>query len=337
LYFKESGAANIGKRSHSGHDFHSRKVESRQAAGLASWIVNIPRELSATGKRQRLFFRTEKEARGECEKLRARKDNFGTSLKALTAHEIHEAVKCRELLEPYPAVSLLQAVQEYVALIGQRTASVPFANAIDEYLNLPRNRSPKYLRDVGALRETFQPLSKKRVVEITPGELDRILARFAPSTRNAHLRILKAIFNLAIRRGWLAENPIARLDFAQFQSGEVEIFTVEEVTRLLQAALETDIGLLPHLALAFFAEIPRSGKRPRRPLGILHRGSTDTLKHRSRRSIGDSSRMASQGCGAQAIFGGYVEGVVRNSLGRGSSSSRVFTQRKPWRTSCFLR
>jgi hypothetical protein len=27
LYFKESGAANIGKRSHSGHDFHSRNQE----------------------------------------------------------------------------------------------------------------------------------------------------------------------------------------------------------------------------------------------------------------------------------------------------------------------
>jgi hypothetical protein len=206
-----------------------RKIESRQAAGLASWIVNIPRELSATGKRQRLFFRTEKEAKGECEKLRARKDNFGTTLKALTAYEIHETVRCRELLQPYPAVSLLQAVQGYVKTLDRQAASVSLATAIDEYLNLPRNRSPKYLSDVGALRETFHSLLGKRVVEITPGELDKILGRFAPSTRNAHLRILKAIFNLAIKRGWLVENPIARLDFAQFKSSEVEIFTVEEV------------------------------------------------------------------------------------------------------------
>jgi hypothetical protein len=64
------------------------KIKSREEKGLSAWCVSIPPELSESGKRQRLFFVTKGEAAAECEKLKARKDNFGISLTTLTPARI---------------------------------------------------------------------------------------------------------------------------------------------------------------------------------------------------------------------------------------------------------
>jgi hypothetical protein len=51
-------------------------------AFLAVLCVNVPEELSDIAKRRHLFFETKKEAEGECEGVKARRDKFGNSLSA---------------------------------------------------------------------------------------------------------------------------------------------------------------------------------------------------------------------------------------------------------------
>ncbi len=69
-----------------------KEVKSRKNHGLNAWCLNIPPELSETGKRQRLFFALKKEAEAEAEKLKARKDNHGSELTAmLPAARVAEA------------------------------------------------------------------------------------------------------------------------------------------------------------------------------------------------------------------------------------------------------
>jgi hypothetical protein len=58
--------------------------------------------------------------------------------------------------------------------------------------------------------------------------------------RYAKLRILRAVFNLGIKRGYLTLNPVARLDFAELETKEVEVFSVEQTTSFLNATLEMD-------------------------------------------------------------------------------------------------
>jgi hypothetical protein len=70
---------------------------------------------------QRLFFATRTEAAAECETLKARRDNFGISLTAMTPATISEAAEAYKLLGS--TASLLDAVRGYLETYSQRKAS----------------------------------------------------------------------------------------------------------------------------------------------------------------------------------------------------------------------
>ena len=97
------------------------------------WCVDVPPALSDTGKRKRKFFETKKLAEAECEKLEARRDNFGVSLNAMTPSRIAEAAECYKLLEG-SSVTLLAAVHGFLAVQKVRHASVSFLDLWDQFL-----------------------------------------------------------------------------------------------------------------------------------------------------------------------------------------------------------
>jgi hypothetical protein len=86
----------------------------------APWYVEVPQSLSETGRRQRLFFPTRQKAQAECERLKARKHNFGVSLQRLSANQIVEAAQAFELLKDYPQLSLKEAVRAHLEVLAAR-------------------------------------------------------------------------------------------------------------------------------------------------------------------------------------------------------------------------
>src|SRR5260370_40912305 len=96
------------------------KLPSLRPTRLASrcdgrqWCVNVPGELSPTGKRQRLFFGIKLDAEVACEQLKTRRVNFGHSLSSLSAARIAEASACyRRLDRDAPGITLTSAVTEF--------------------------------------------------------------------------------------------------------------------------------------------------------------------------------------------------------------------------------
>ena len=73
------------------------------------------------------------------------------------------------------------------------------------------------------------------------------------------MRYLRAIFNFGIMRGYIVENPISRLDFADCPRKEVTI-PAHQVAKMLNHALENDLALLPFLTLGFFCGIRPDGE-----------------------------------------------------------------------------
>ena len=235
------------------------KIKSREKAGKAPWCLNVPAELSPTGKRQQLFFELKKDADAEAETLEARRDNFGVSLTAMTPARIAEAAEALKLLAPF-GTSLLDATRDYIKRHSEKIASKPWKDVFAEYLVMPKKRSPKYSKDLKEAQESMRRFDKRLIVEISPRDVDEALSGFAPSTRNAKMRVLRAVFNLGIKRGYSTENPIARLDFAELETGEVEVFTVVQTSALLKATLENDFELLPFFVLGFFCGIRPDGE-----------------------------------------------------------------------------
>ena len=163
--------------------------------------------------------------------------------------------------EQFPGVALIEVYQTFIERQAEQTKSTTFATVFDEYLALPKKRKERYRKELDHLREKFRFLDKELVCDIRGAQLARVLNKLPASSRNAQMRLLRAIFNLAIRRHWLAvgKNPVSTLDFAQVDRREVEVFEPATVEKLLNYALENELRLLPWFALGFFAGIRPDG------------------------------------------------------------------------------
>jgi len=74
------------------------------------------------------------------------------------------------------------------------------------------------------------------------------------------MRYLRAVFSYGIKRGYLTDNPIGRLDFTQWPRCEIVTILNEQVDAMLNHAFENDLGLLPFLIFGFFAGIRPDGE-----------------------------------------------------------------------------
>jgi integrase len=82
------------------------------------------------------------------------------------------------------------------------------------------------------------------------------------SAASCPMRRLRSVFNLGIKRGWMpsGSSPVARLDFADQRRKEVEVFTAQEVERMLNDPLDNDLELVPFLTLAAFCATRLDGE-----------------------------------------------------------------------------
>ena len=222
--------------------------------GLFSWCVNIPAELSDNGKRRQLFFETKNEAKAECDKLKTRRENFGVSLTDMTPARIAEASEAYKILAP-TGIDLLSAVRSYVASHTARNTSIPYLDLFNLYLDSRPDLNPDYLTELRVTRDRWPQLHQMLACDITPRNLENVLAPLTPGARNPQMRYLRAVFNFGIKRNYLAENPISRLDFAARPKKEVETISNDHVQKMLNHALANDLKLLPYLVFGFLCGV----------------------------------------------------------------------------------
>jgi integrase len=235
------------------------------------WCVDVPPHLSGTGRRKRLFFETKAAATGECERLKARRDNFGVSLTSLTPARIAAAAEAYKLLDPQ-GIDLLDAVRSYLGIREQRNRSKTFGHVFDQFADLKKSKSPKYRQEISHTRGKFKHLFDRLLCDLTSDDLEQVLNNFKPSVRNARMRRLRSVFNLAIRKKWMpaGSSPIAEIDFADTEKREVQVYSPAEVERMLSHALSDDLALLPFLTLAFFTGVRPEGELTRINWSDIH-------------------------------------------------------------------
>jgi integrase len=233
-------------------------LEPRYLESRDKWVLNVPAELSDTGKRRQLFFATKRAASADVEKLKARSDNFGTSLSTMTPLRIAEASECYRLLDG--SATLLEAVKSFLNVRKKRSASVTFEELFDAFISSKSDRNKRYLEQLAITRDRFPGLHGKLVYDITHEDLEPLLMAISPGGRNPVMRYLRAVFNYGIKRGYLQENPIARLDFAERPRKEVETLANGQVKAMLAHALTDDLPLLPFLTLGLFCGIRPDGE-----------------------------------------------------------------------------
>ena len=161
----------------------------------------------------------------------------------------------------------------------------------------------------------FPSLHDRLVSDISHRGLEPLLNEVVPGGRNFVMRHLQAFFNYGIKRGYLTENPITRLDFVESSPKEIEIISPENVAKILETALENDLGLLPYLVLGFFC-----GIRPVGELTLLQWSDVDlqgrsvtirsTVSKTKRRRFPEISENAIAWLEAYRQCGGVCEGPI---------------------------
>jgi len=194
-----------------------------------------------------------------CEQLKARKDNFGISLNALTPAKIAEAAEAYNILEGLD-VSLTTVARDYLRAHKARTASVTFLTLCNQFLEAKAGRSSNLFTSLRHTRDRFPDLHERLVSDISHRDIEPLLAPISSGGRNAVMRYLSAVFNYGVKREYLAHNPIARLDFAERPRREVVTIPNEQVAAMLNHAFENDLDLLPFLVFGFFAGVRPNGE-----------------------------------------------------------------------------
>lgn len=231
------------------------------------WMLRIPPDLSQTGMREKLYFATEAEALIEANRLRGIRQVSERGATNLSGNQINDASLAFEKLQNFaPDLTLLEVVREWEKIYCQRNKSRTFRETRDEWFADPVNRvlSAKYLKSVEQYFERFAPLHDLLMCDIAPSDLSRIYNTFTPSSRNGAIGHLRGIFTFAVNKKYASENPFDGAKKVPLEKGEVEIFSNEEIAKLLNDALENDLDLLPYYVIGFFG-----GLRPEEELSKI--------------------------------------------------------------------
>ena len=217
------------------------------------------------GKRQRLFFKTKKEAETKLGQIKTQIANEGTAGLAITTEFRVMAAKCADDLKPF-GVTIADATAFYIEGRKHADTLAPFGKTVSDavsfyldYLKLAERSctftelvesfiaaktkdgaSDRYLNDLrsryGRATQEFGPC---KVATIEAREVDDWLRDLplSPQSRNNFRTVLHALFGYAVQRGYCVLNPVAKTAKAKLVDKAPEIFTPQEAHALLEAAL----------------------------------------------------------------------------------------------------
>jgi integrase len=225
----------------------------------SGWMINLTPNMSSTGKRRRLFFHTEREATVYAKQIVEDRREFGDLLNAVTQHQLSDAVRAFELLQPH-GIPILQAVTGYLDSLKSQQQGKTFAEVFDAYGNLP-GRTDGYNKSIRHVRASLGHLMDRPFSDITVRDFELAFRDLPPGTKTLRIRRLRNVLSYAVKKHIIEadQNHATALDVPKAKVDEISIYTPDQIESLLRAAAAHDKGLIPFLAIASFC-----GLRPER-------------------------------------------------------------------------
>lgn len=212
--------------------------------------------LKVNGKRKRLFFKTEKDAKAELKKRAKQILKEGEDGQAIPADLRVLAAKCAKRLEPF-GKSIWDATEFYVTHLESRRSVFPVSTLSREYL-LTKERAGLSTVHIGDVRQRLKrfegPFGERDIKSIEPRELENWLHSLGLSNQslNNYRTVVSGLFEHAVKRELMQRNPmrvVARIKAVDKAPG---ILTPDQLTKVLEGATS---DLLPALAIQAFAGV----------------------------------------------------------------------------------
>ena len=249
------------------------------------------------GKRYKRNFKTKREAEAEAGRLRTERDEIGNDALELTPEQKKDAVRALGSLEPgaslsqasefygqipsdqrAPAlralsllrgrVTLEQAVDFYVLHAPASTVQKTVDEVFQEFLQSKQdaNRRPATIRDAKYKAGNFvKSFKKENIQRVSTRMIESWLAakKFTPANREVYIRHIRGLFEYAVRRQYLVDNPAAPIEKPKLDESLPEIMAAGDVEKIMRAAETHYPEMVSYFAIGFFA-----GLRPAEIQGI---------------------------------------------------------------------
>jgi integrase len=223
-------------------------------------------DLRAFGK-GRKFFKTRAEADAERLRQLTTLERHGREALGLPQREMSDFITAKRKLAEY-GKTINDAAHFLVDHLERvRRCKTTVAELVVELLEAKRKdgRSEIYLRDLRNILAIFsRDFGDRPIAGITVEELDNWLRALpgSPKTRTNFRANVAVLFSYAERRRMIDSNPVLHTAKPKLPDNPPEIFTVDELRALLEAANRIAPDVLPMLAIGAFtglrdAEIKR--------------------------------------------------------------------------------
>jgi integrase len=214
-------------------------------------------DLRAFGK-GRKFFKTRSEAEAEQRRQKTLLQIHSREAIGLSPREMSDFVTARKTLAEY-GKKIGDAVEFFVNYLERiRRCNTTVAELTDEMIEAKRTdgRSKTYLADLRQRLGRFcQDFGQQPIAGITFEDLENWLRALpgSPQSRANYRTVVGSLFSYATKRRMLDANPVLHIAKPKLIDKPPEIFTVDELRGLLEAALRIEPSVVPMLAIGAFA------------------------------------------------------------------------------------
>ncbi len=229
----------------------SLSLKKTRVNGVLFWQVTVPK---LGGGRERKTFREREDAQTFFDTAKIQQENYGTAALSISDGLRVEATECSRRLALH-GKSLRDATEFYLAHLNAVTNSKPVKDTVKEFTaELKANgMRDRYVGDVEDRLARFErSFGSSMVATITGKQISDWLRVLGVGwlTRNTFRLRLSALFSFALRSGYVAENPVEKVEKAKGHSAEIGILTVAQTAKLMEQASEET---LPYWAIGAFA------------------------------------------------------------------------------------
>jgi integrase len=211
---------------------HTRKLPGGQSV----WVIDA----RVAGERIFRRYSTAQEAEDFAAELRSQRQREGEAAFSIPASLRVEAVKCSDMLSPFPGATITHAVTHFVNKVLRFREAPNVETAIAQLLEekAKGNRRARTLENLRSRWGAFsRDFGKRQFGEITERELSKWLdsVSTSPTNRHNYRRAVMQLYRAAIRKHWCDSNVMAEAtDRVQLDEKPAGILTVEQCARLLE-------------------------------------------------------------------------------------------------------
>jgi integrase len=227
------------------------RVSRYKHSKTSRWVVSGFRE---NGKRARRFFETKDAADEFRDRKQTELVNSGVRAMSIPDSLRDMAAQCAKKLKKY-GVTIQDATDYFVKHLEATKRSISVEKLIKEFILAKHGKgiSPRYEKDLDNRLERFsKDLGARNAATITTVDVDTWIKELflSAQSQNNYRAVISSMFSYAVSRGYAETNPAEKVEKAKVVGDTPDIFTPDEISRLLNAASGK---VLPVLAIGAFA------------------------------------------------------------------------------------